>query len=103
MTEAQYQRALFKKLEALLPGCVIIMNNATYIQGIPDLTILYQAQWAMLELKKSSTAARRANQEHYVTKLNDMSFAAFINPDNEEEVLFDLQQAFGITRSTRVS
>lgn len=102
MKEAEYQRQLFKKIEVLIPESIIIMNDATHIQGIPDITILYKNQWAMLELKRSTKAARRPNQEYYINRLNEMSFAAFINPDNEEEVLGDLQQAFGITRSARI-
>ena len=68
--------------------------DSNYIQGIPDLLILYQGKWAALECKKSERAAKRPNQEYYVHHLDVMSFARFIYPENKEEVLNELQQAF---------
>ena len=67
-----------------------------YIQGIPDLLVLYKDKWATLECKKSAKASKRPNQEHYVKKMNDMSFSAFIFPENKEEVLDELQQSFEV-------
>ena len=92
--ESQFKAKLKKKLEVLFPGCVIMKNDANYIQGIPDLTILWKNKWAMLETKRESDAPKRPNQQYYVDRLNAMSFAAFICPENEEEVLHDLQHAF---------
>ena len=94
MTESTYQRNLIRKLEQLFPGCVILKNDPQYRQGILDLTLLWQKWWAMLEVKASSKAARRPNQDYYVEQLDRMSFAAFIYPENEEEVLLALQEAF---------
>jgi hypothetical protein len=48
----------------------------------------------MLEVKASEDAPLRPNQGYYVRKLNDMSFAAIIYPENEKEVLAALQEAF---------
>ena len=67
-------------------------NDSSYIQGIPDLLILYNDKWAALEVKKSRTASHRPNQEYYVDKMDDMSFARFIYPENKEVVLDELQQ-----------
>ena len=78
----------------MFPGCVILKNDPTYIQGVPDLIVLYENKWAMLEVKKDSSASHQPNQDYYVDKLGKMSFAAFIFPENVEEVLNDLQQAF---------
>ena len=93
MLERDYQARLIKKLERLFPGCVILKNDPEYRQGIPDLLILHRARWAMLEVKASATSAVRPNQEYYVDLLNKMSFAAFIHPSNEEDVLRELHQA----------
>ncbi len=80
-----------------------IENDSQYKQGIPDLTLLWKNNWAALEVKMSASADIQPNQEFYVTKLADMSFAAYIYPENEEEVLSALQQAFKPSRRTRVS
>jgi hypothetical protein len=69
-------------------------NDAAYQQGILDLTVLYQQYWACLEVKRSKDAGLQPNQEFFVQKLGDMSFAAVIYPENEEEVMVALEQAF---------
>jgi hypothetical protein len=103
MNETQYQNKLIKRINDLFPGCVVVKNDPRHIQGIPDILILYKDMWAGLEIKISSTASIQPNQEYYVNLLNGMAFAAFINPDNEEDILNDLQHAFGFTGSTRIS
>ena len=94
MTENQYQAKLIKKLEKMFPGCLIIKNDSGHRQGIPDLLLLWKEYWASLEVKLEPLSEVQPNQKYYIEKLNEMSFAAFINPENEEEVLFALQQAF---------
>lgn len=103
MRERDYQGNLIKKLRDLFPGCVILKNDSAYIQGIPDLTILYRDRWAVLEVKASSNSPDQPNQQHYVRVLSDMSFAAVIFPENEESVLDELQRSFGFIRKSRVS
>lgn len=71
------------------------MNDPAYIQGVPDLTVLSNKKWAMLEVKTSEDAVVQPNQGYYVQKLNKMSFAAFIYPENENEVLDALEFYFG--------
>lgn len=94
MTEAEYQRKLIKKLETLFPGCVILKNDEQYLQGVLDLLVLWGPHWAMLEVKASKRARTRPNQDYYVEQFDKMSFASFIYPENEEDVLNDLQYAF---------
>ena len=94
MTESAYQAKLIRKLKRLFPGCVILKNDPQQQQGILDLTILFGNLWGMLEVKTSPNARRRPNQEYYVREFDEMSFAAFICPENEEEVLLALQEAF---------
>lgn len=103
MLERQYQARIIKKLEARFPGAVVLKNDSQYRQGIPDLTILYGERWAALEVKTSADANEQPNQGHYVSMLDDMSFAAFIHPDNEEQVLDELQSALRPGRKTRLS
>jgi hypothetical protein len=101
--ESVYQAHVIRMLRTLFPGCFIVKNDSNYLQGIPDLTIFYGERWAMLEVKPTRGSRVQPNQEHYVELLNEMSFAAFIYPENEEEVLDALQQSFGTRRSARVS
>lgn len=102
MTENKYQAKLIKKLEHIFPGCVILKNDSGYQQGIPDIIILWGNYWAALEVKPYALAGSQPNQEYYIGRLDKMSFAAYIFPENEEEVLDALQQAFEPPRRTRV-
>lgn len=92
--ESEFQHKLIKELKDLFPGCFITKLDASYIQGSPDLLILYKDKWATLECKKSAKAKHRPNQDYYVGKMDDMSFSRFIYPENKEEVVRELQQAF---------
>jgi hypothetical protein len=103
MTENRYQAKLIKKLMELFPGCLILKTDPAYRQGTPDLIILYKNFWASLEVKASADAETQPNQQHYIDKLDEMSFAAYIYPENEREVLGALQQAFEPPRRARVS
>lgn len=96
MLESKFQADLKKELEKRFPGCIVTKLDSSYIQGIPDLLVLWRDKWAALECKKSGSAKKQPNQEYYVNKMNDMSFSKFIYPENKEEVLNDLQQAFTV-------
>lgn len=94
MLESNFQTQLIKELKAKFPNCIVVKNDANYIQGIPDLTVFYKNKWATLECKKSKNAKKQPNQEYYVRLMNEMSFSKFICPENKEEVLYELQQSF---------
>lgn len=106
MKESTFQSNLIKELEDIFPDCIIMKLDANYIQGIPDLLILYKNKWAVLECKRSEREYlhdRRPNQDYYISLLDEMSFARFVFPENKTEVLDELQRAFGSRRFTRVS
>lgn len=90
MLENKFQANLIREIKNMLPGCIVIKNDSSYIQGIPDLLILYKNKWAALECKKNARASKQPNQEYYVGMMNDMSFAQFICPENKEDILNDL-------------
>lgn len=92
--ENEYQAKLIKKLKAMFPTAMIQKLDANYIQGIPDLLILFGKKWAVLECKRSRISPHQPNQDDYVEMMDSMSFARFIYPENEEEVLHDLQRSF---------
>ena len=94
MKESKFQSNLIKRLKNMFDGCIVMKTDPNYIQGIPDLLILYKDKWASLECKKSSAAHHQPNQSYFVDIMNKMSFSRFINPENEEAVLNELQQTF---------
>lgn len=94
MIESNYQARLVKKLKLIFPGCIVMKNDAQLKQGIPDLTILYKDKWACLEVKKSQKASHRPNQDYNIERMNQMSYAAFIYPENEEKILLELEEVF---------
>ena len=102
MRESEFQAKLIKRLKKEFPGCEVLKNDANYKQGIPDLTVFYNDRWAMLECKRSKNESHQPNQDHYVERMDGMSFARFIFPENEEEVLRELQRSFEAERPARV-
>lgn len=99
--ESDFKGETLKEIRELLPGCEILHNDANYIQGIPDTLVLYRSRYAMLEWKRHANAAKQANQEYYVSKFDDWSYASFIEPENKEAVLNELQSALGAPRASR--
>lgn len=90
--ESKFQHEIIYRLKQMFPGCIIMKNDPNYIQGIPDLLILYGNKWAALECKRSERESRRPNQEYYISKMDEMSYASFIYPENKEIILDELQQ-----------
>ena len=94
MLENKFQANLIKKIKKLYPDCFVMKNDSSYMQGVPDLLILYKDKWATLECKKSANARHQPNQDYYVDKMNEMSFSRFKYPENEQEVLDELKHNF---------
>lgn len=94
MLESKFQANLIKDIEDLLPGCIVMKTDPNYIQGIPDLIILWRNRWASLEVKRDKDSNRQPNQDYYVELMNDMSFSRVIYPENKKEVLHAIQQSF---------
>lgn len=94
MLENKFQAKLIKELKDEFPDCIVMKNDSSYIQGIPDLLVLYKDRWAALEVKKSARAKRQPNQEYYVERMDQMSFSRFIYPENKNDVLTELHYYF---------
>lgn len=90
MLENKFQGNLIKEIKRLFDGCIVMKNDSSYIQGIPDLLVLYENKWASLECKKNAKAKKQPNQEYYVDRMDEMSFSRFICPENKDEVLDEL-------------
>ena len=94
MKESKFQHNLIGKLKDSFPGCMVLKNDAGYIQGVPDLLVLYEDKWAALECKQTNNSTHQPNQDYYVDYLDKMSYARFVCPENEEEILCELQSTF---------
>ena len=100
--ESKFQSSLIQKLKSIFPGAVVLKNDPTLQQGIPDLIVLYNERWAALEVKASWNSEQQPNQAYWIDTLDDMSYGAFIFPENEEEILDELQQALRPSREARL-
>ena len=101
--ESKFQRYLIEELKERFPGCIVIKNDPNYIQGIPDLIILYKNKWAALECKRSAHEHHQPNQDYYISIMDEMSFASFVYPENKEDVLDEMEQTLIPRRKTRFS
>lgn len=93
--ESSFQAKLIKEIYEIFgqDECIVMKTDPNYIQGIPDLLILYRDRWALLECKRDRDAEHQPNQDWYVDWLNSLSYSSFIFPENKEAVLYELQQA----------
>lgn len=92
--ESNFQKQLIREIGSRFPDSIVMKNDSSYIQGIPDLLILNGKHWAALECKRSENASHQPNQDWYVKKMNEMSYAEFVYPENKEQIFYELEQAF---------
>lgn len=92
--ESDFQAKLIRELKSMFKDCIVLKGNSSTKQGVPDLIILFEDQWATLECKKSAHEAHQPNQDFYVDLMDRMSFSAFIFPENKELILDDLYNFF---------
>lgn len=103
MLEKHFQRGLIKEIKKEFPDAIVMKADANYIQGIPDLLILHKKRWAALEVKNSPSAKHQPNQDYYISKMNKMSYAAFVDPTNKAGVMNELRKTFGSRRNSCLS
>ena len=92
MKESDFQKKMIDEIQEAFPDAIIMKNDARYLLGVPDITILYHSKWAFLECKKEKWSRRQPLQEDYVTYADTWSFGAFVYPENWDETrltLFD--------------
>lgn len=98
MKESAFQAKLIREIKKRFPGAIVLKNDPNYIQGFPDLTVLYKDHWAILEIKRSEKASHQPNQNYYVSQADRMSVGRFVYPENMMEVLDDLARSFQVGR-----
>lgn len=103
--EGGYKTKLTARIEQRFGSrCMVVRLDAALRQGVPDMLLLFEGGfWAALEGKISSTAPHQPNQPYYVSLMDQLSFAAFIYPENEEAVLNELEQEFEAHWGARLS
>ncbi len=95
MLERNFQSKIIEEIKEMFSGCFVLKcDGSNTPQGFPDILILYENKWAVLEFKNAEDAKKRPNQDYYIKELGKMVYAKFIYPENKEEVLDGLQQAF---------
>jgi hypothetical protein len=104
LRENAYQAKLIRRIYERFPGCFVEKSDSALKQGIPDLSIFFPGGfWAKLEVKSDVNADHQPNQDFYIQKFEEMCFAAFIYPENEEAVLHELEQEYEAHRAARLS
>lgn len=99
--ESDFKPQFHDRLEYLFPGCVLLKQDAELQQGIPDTLMLYKDMWAAFEVKRRQPRSMRdfqPNQPWWLERLNSMSYAACVYPENVEEVIHDLELLFSTRR-----
>lgn len=93
--ESQFKGELYNEIRERFPGSEVVPNDANYIQGFPDGTVLFpNGRYFLLEGKKTEKSSRRPNQEYYVEESPLSPNAAFVSPENKEEVLAELERRY---------
>lgn len=100
--ENDFQRQVVRELRELLPGCLVLKNDSSYIQGIPDLSVLSGECWAFIEIKRSADEPYRPNQEYYLEKAKNESMSWTLYPENKKEVFDEIQRSFAARGCTRI-
>lgn len=92
--ERVYQVRVVDMIERLIPDSYVRKHDIQ--QGWPDLLVLAPGFWAMIETKRHMPTASdfESNQEWWIEEFDRMSFAACIYPENEQDVLYALEQSF---------
>lgn len=98
MKESAFQAKVIREIKKRFPGAIVLKNDPNYIQGFPDLTVLYKDRWAVLEIKQSEKASHQPNQDFYILQADKMSVGRFVYPENMMEVLDDLARSFQVSQ-----
>ena len=89
--ESDFQAKIVKNLRA--HGCIVLkyQQNATTRAGVPDIIGLKDGFWFALEVKRSRNAPFRPGQKEMIEKMDGMSFARVVYPENYEKVMAELE------------
>ena len=92
--EGTFQDSFINDITNLYPEAIVLKNDANYLQGFPDLTILTKHGAVIVECKKSDREQYQPNQEYYLGHMRAIGYPSFtVYPENCEEVLDAIQQS----------
>ena len=98
MRESDFQADLIREIKTRFPGASVLKRDARDIshkRGVPDLLILWRKNCASLEVKAYSNAPHQPGQDWYIDHIREKGgYAAFIYPENKDEILDEIQSAF---------
>lgn len=88
--EADFQSKVIKWLRS--QKCIVfkMQQNATTRIATPDILFLKDGFWGAIECKKSKNAKFQPGQKEMVAKMNEMSWAKAVWPENWEETKEEL-------------
>lgn len=76
----------------IFPDAIITHLDPNDIQGIPDLCMFVGNRYFMFETKRFTKASKRPNQQYYIDLFDEWSYARFVQPENMEDILDELEQ-----------
>ena len=91
VNESIFQSGFVKTLRRDYPGAIVFKTDSQQTQGIPDILMLYGSHWFAFEMKKYKDASHRPNQDYYIKCFSKYTYAAFVYPENVDEVLANLR------------
>ena len=90
MIESSFQSNMIDEILDAFPEAIVTKNDASYLLGIPDVTILYRSRWAFIECKKEPRSRKQPLQSDYIEYAQTWSFGAFACKENWKAVREDL-------------
>lgn len=91
MKESTFQKKIIDTIKAKYPGAIVLKNDANYLQGIPDLLVIFRSKYLFIECKVSGTASHQPNQDYYVNYVNSVGgYACFMYPEIFEEKMAEI-------------
>lgn len=75
-------------------GCRVIKQDPAIgkQKGIPDLLVLKEGWWGMLEIKAHKNSSHQPGQDEWVAWANENSYGKFVYPENWEEIQEELEE-----------
>jgi len=94
MIEATFQSHFMSILERNYPAATVIKVDPTFRKSFPDVIMLGPGSfWGAFETKRAYGSPQQPNQSYYIDVMDAQCFGRFVQPENLEEVLRDLEQA----------